>query len=76
MDNVSFTLNAGETWALVGESGSGKSTIGRLVLGLTSANAGDVAFEGRSLTGLNTAGWRSVRRDMQMIFQDPLVARS
>lgn len=72
VDNVSFTLNAGETWALVGESGSGKSTIGRLVMGLTSANAGDVAFEGRSLTGLNTAGWRSVRRDMQMIFQDPL----
>ncbi|EMX4957844.1 MULTISPECIES: ABC transporter ATP-binding protein [Raoultella] len=72
VDNVSFNLHAGETWALVGESGSGKSTTGRLVLGLTPATAGDVVFEGRSLMGLNAAGWRSVRRDMQMIFQDPL----
>ncbi|WP_049857178.1 ABC transporter ATP-binding protein [Trabulsiella odontotermitis] len=72
VENVSFTLNAGETWALVGESGSGKSTTGRLVLGLTSASAGEITFEGRSLAGLNAAGWRCVRRDMQMIFQDPL----
>lgn len=72
LDGVSFTLNAGETWALVGESGSGKSTTGRLVLGLTPASGGDIQFEGRSLAGLNAAGWRSVRRDMQMIFQDPL----
>jgi ABC-type oligopeptide transport system ATPase subunit len=72
VNNVSFSLNAGETWALVGESGSGKSTTGRLVLGLTPATGGDVQFEGRSLNGLNAAGWRSVRRDMQMIFQDPL----
>ena len=72
VDNISFSLQAGETWALVGESGSGKSTTGRLVLGLTPATDGDIVFEGRSLMGLNAAGWRSVRRDMQMIFQDPL----
>lgn len=72
VDNISFSLNAGETWALVGESGSGKSTTGRLVLGLTSASAGEIALEGRPLAGRNAVGWRSVRRDMQMIFQDPL----
>ncbi|MFY9996817.1 MAG: ATP-binding cassette domain-containing protein [Leclercia sp.] len=72
VDRVSFTLNAGETWALVGESGSGKSTTGRLVLGLTPASGGDIQFEGRSLADLNPSGWKRVRRDMQMIFQDPL----
>jgi len=72
VDRVSFTLNAGETWALVGESGSGKSTTGRLVLGLTPASGGDIQFEGRSLADLNPRGWKRVRRDMQMIFQDPL----
>lgn len=72
VDNVSFTINTGETWALVGESGSGKSTTGRLVLGLTPSSEGSIHFDGRLLTGKGNGAWKSVRRDMQMIFQDPL----
>lgn len=70
--DVSFAIQPGETWALVGESGSGKSTTGRLILGLTPASGGDVLFAGRSLLTQSAAQWRSVRKDMQMIFQDPL----
>jgi ABC-type oligopeptide transport system ATPase subunit len=51
VDNVSFSINAGETWALVGESGSGKSTTGRLILGLTPASGGEVHFEGSRCWG-------------------------
>ncbi|MBS6738601.1 ATP-binding cassette domain-containing protein [Phytobacter diazotrophicus] len=72
VDNVSFSINAGETWALVGESGSGKSTTGRLILGLTPASGGEVHFEGQSLLGQSATQWQRVRREMQMIFQDPL----
>jgi len=72
VQEVSFTLHAGEIYALVGESGSGKSTTGRTVLGLTSASGGEVEFDGQSLLTLGTAQWRSVRKDIQMIFQDPL----
>lgn len=72
VDNISFSINAGETWALVGESGSGKSTTGRLILGLTPASGGEVWFEGQSLLGQGAGQWRQVRREMQMIFQDPL----
>ena len=72
VDDVSLTIQPGETWALVGESGSGKSTTGRLILGLTPASGGEVLFEGRSLLKQSAAEWRSVRKDMQMIFQDPL----
>lgn len=72
VDNVSFSINAGETWALVGESGSGKSTTGRLILGLTPASGGEVHFEGQSLLGQSATQWQRVRREMQMIFQNPL----
>ncbi len=72
VDDVSFSLQPGETWALVGESGSGKSTTGRLLSGLTPASGGEVIFEGVSLFSQHAAQWRSVRKDMQMIFQDPL----
>lgn len=72
VDNISLTIQPGETWALVGESGSGKSTTGRLILGLTPASGGEVLFEGRSLLKQSAAEWRSMRKDMQMIFQDPL----
>ena len=72
VDDVSFTINAGETWALVGESGSGKSTTGRLVMGLIPASRGEIHFDGHSLTGKGIGQWKPVRREMQMIFQDPL----
>lgn len=72
VNDISFSINAGETWALVGESGSGKSTTGRLILGLTPASGGEVWFEGQPLLGQSARQWQSVRREMQMIFQDPL----
>ena len=72
VDDVSFTIQAGETWALVGESGSGKSTTGRVLLGLTPASGGDVIFEGTSLLSQNAGQWRGTRKALQMIFQDPL----
>lgn len=72
VESVNFTINAGETWALVGESGSGKSTTGRLVLGLIPASGGEIYFDGKLLSGKGGGQWKQVRREMQMIFQDPL----
>lgn len=69
--DVSFTLEAGRTLALVGESGAGKSTTGRLVLRLIEPDGGRVTFDGVDVLGLNASGLRSLRRHMQMIFQDP-----
>jgi oligopeptide/dipeptide ABC transporter ATP-binding protein len=71
VDDVSFTLNAGETLALVGESGSGKSTLGRLVLRLIEPTAGIVRFEGTNIFTLGEAGQRGFRRHAQLVFQDP-----
>ena len=71
VDDVSFTLAAGETMALVGESGCGKSTVGRLLLRLLDATAGHVWFDGEDLMSLPPAAMRARRRDLQMIFQDP-----
>ena len=74
VDRVSFDLAAGETLGVVGESGCGKSTLGRAVLRLVESSAGSIRFEGRDLAGLDAAALRDLRRDMQMIFQDPLAA--
>lgn len=75
VDNVSFSINKGETFALVGESGSGKSTIARLIVGLLKPSKGDVFFEGKSLSaGLEGAEARRLRRRFQMIFQDPFAS--
>jgi oligopeptide transport system ATP-binding protein len=71
VDGISFTVNRGETLGLVGESGSGKSTACRAVLQLIKPTSGSVKFEGREIAGLGRRGMRPLRRQMQMIFQDP-----
>ncbi len=71
VDGVSFQVDAGETLAIVGESGCGKSTVGKVVLGLAPATAGQVAFGGESYAGLGPAGMKRIRRRLQVVFQDP-----
>ena len=71
VDGVSFDLAPGETLGLVGESGCGKSTLGRLVLGLLAPTAGRVWFTGDDLTGMHRRGLKAMRRQFQIIFQDP-----
>jgi oligopeptide transport system ATP-binding protein len=71
VDDVSFTIEAGTTVGLVGESGSGKSTIGKTILKLVPATGGQILFEGRDVLPLTENEFRPLRREMQMIFQDP-----
>ncbi|MCX7940070.1 MAG: ATP-binding cassette domain-containing protein, partial [Thermoflexales bacterium] len=71
VDGVSFTVRRGETLGLVGESGCGKTTVGRTILRLIPATSGQVIFEGRDVFKLNPREMKALRKDMQIIFQDP-----
>ena len=71
VDNVSFTLNAGETLGIVGESGCGKTTLGRTILKLYESNGGEIYFDGKDITNYKKSEMRAIRTDMQIIFQDP-----
>jgi oligopeptide/dipeptide ABC transporter ATP-binding protein len=71
VDGLSFDVKRGETLGIVGETGCGKSTTARLVMRLLDATSGEVRFDGRDITGLKGTPLKAVRREMQMIFQDP-----
>jgi ABC-type glutathione transport system ATPase component len=71
VDQVSLDIQQGETLGLVGESGSGKSTLGRMILRLIEPTSGSVVFEGTNVLAAKSADLRRLRRDMQIIFQDP-----
>src|SRR6266568_8598925 len=71
VDDVSFYVRKGEVFGLAGESGSGKSTTGRLMLRLTDVTDGKVFFKGRDITKLSSKALKPLRKEMQIIFQDP-----
>ena len=71
VDGVSFDVQEGKTLALVGESGSGKSTVGLMILDLLKPTSGEVLYRGTNVTGRRGPAWLALRREMQVIFQDP-----
>ncbi len=74
VDGVSFEIRAGETLGVVGESGCGKSTLARAILNLIPATAGSIRWMGHEMNGASKREWLAVRKDVQMIFQDPLAS--
>ena len=74
--DVSFHIKKGETFGLVGESGSGKTTLGRAIIGLVNAQEGSIRFEDKELVGLSGRAFKQVRRNIAMMFQDPIASLS
>lgn len=74
VDDVSLEIHSGETLGLIGESGSGKSTLGRLILRLIEPSSGSILYEGQDLLSASSGKMRRLRRDMQIIFQDPFAS--
>ena len=74
VDDVSFGVRRGETLGIVGESGSGKSTVGKCLLKLVEVDSGEIRFDGRDIAKLTPRQFRPLRRDIQMIFQDPFAS--
>ena len=74
VDDISFTLERGKTLGVVGESGCGKSTTGRAILRLQDPTSGQVLFQGKDITKFSTREMRNLRKEMQMIFQDPFAS--
>ena len=74
VEDLHLDLRAGETLGIVGESGCGKSTLARTLIGLQAATSGSIRYGGRELVGLDRKDWRPLRREIQMVFQDPLAS--
>jgi oligopeptide transport system ATP-binding protein len=74
VDGIDFTIDAGETLGLVGESGSGKTTVGRMLLHLLPATKGEILYDGADITKMNAVQIRRLRRQIQIIFQDPFAS--
>ena len=71
VDGLNFHIRRGETLGLVGESGSGKTTVGRCIIRLVDPTAGQIIFEGRDISQMKEAELRGLRKEMQVVFQDP-----
>lgn len=71
VNRVSLTLEKGQLYGLIGGSGSGKTTLSRMIMGFVKPDSGEILYNGKSLLGLTKAQWRPLRKDVQMIFQNP-----